>query len=274
MPPISPGTPGASGSRGAPGAPTPKPATQAKRRGHASPSSNAQPTGAADTGADQPVDLARYERPSVTVDIVILTVRQPRLEVLLVQRGKPPYKGMWAIPGGFVGPDETLEAAARRELEEETGVRGIAVQQFQSFGDPGRDPRGWVISVAHLALAPEERLREQQVRGADDAAEAGWFAAYEPPELAFDHARILTCALDHLRQMLDYIPVAWPLLPEAFTLPQLQVVYEVLLHRRLDSSPFHKRMLAAGLLEQAPASGQMSGRGGQAFYRFRERLPG
>jgi len=266
MPPRSLGTPEASEPQGAPGESAPKPTPQTKRSGQGPPKPDAQPRGA-DTGAD----LARYERPSVTVDIVILTARQPRLEVLLVRRGKPPYEGMWAIPGGFVNPDETLEAAARRELGEETGVRGVAVQQFQAFGDPGRDPRGWVISVAHLALVPEQRLRDQRVRGADDAAEARWFAAYEPPLLAFDHAKILACALDHLREMLDCTPVARPLLPEAFTLPQLQAVYGALLNQRLDPSSFHKKMLATGILEQAPASGQASGRGGQTLYRFRER---
>jgi 8-oxo-dGTP diphosphatase len=220
----------------------------------------------ADTGAV----LSRYERPSVTVDIVILTVRQRRLEVLLVQRGRPPYAGMWAIPGGF-DPNETLEEAARRELEEETGVRGVAVQQFHAFGDPGRDPRGWVISVAHVALVPEERLREQQVRGADDAAAADWFAADEPPPLAFDHAKILACALDQLRGMLDYTPLARPLLPEAFSLSESQAIYQALLHRPLDATTFRKKMLATGLLEQAPVAGQMSGRGGQTLYRFRDR---
>ncbi len=268
---MPPGSPGAPGPKGAPtkGAPTPKPASQATRGGQAPRKPDTQTT-----GVDLPADLARYERPSVTVDIVILTVRQPRLEVLLVRRGKPPYEGMWAIPGGFVNRDETLEVAAQRELEEETGVHGVAVQQFQAFGDPGRDPRGWVISVAHVALVPQERLREQQVHGADDAAEADWFAAYEPPPLAFDHAKILACALNQLRDMLDCTPVARTLLPEVFTLPQLQAIYEALLHQRLDASAFRKKILATDILEQAPAASQTSGRGGQMLYRFRERRAG
>jgi 8-oxo-dGTP diphosphatase len=221
--------------------------------------------------AQQGADLSRYERPSVTVDIVILTVRGGRLEALLVQRGRPPFEGMWAIPGGFVNRDETLEAAAQRELKEETGVHSVHVEQFHAFGDPGRDPRGWVISVAHFALVPQEQLREQQVRGGDDAAQADWFAAYEPPPLAFDHAKVLSCALERLRSGIECTPVARTLLPEVFTLRALRAVYEALCNRALDAAVFRKKMLASGMLEQAPVAGQASGRGGRALYRFRER---
>jgi 8-oxo-dGTP diphosphatase len=178
---------------------------------------------------------------------------------------------MWAIPGGFVNPDETLEAAAQRELEEETGVHGFTVQQFQTFGDPGRDPRGWVISVAHLALVPWEKLREQRVQGADDAAQANWFAAYAPPPLAFDHAKILTSALAHLAGTLDCSPVARPLLPAAFSLRTMRSVYAVLLNHPPQAATFRKKMRASGLLEMAPAPGQERGRAGQTLYRFSER---
>lgn len=242
------------------------------------PRQGSDPPGGKDGDVDTPeqaaadsksYDASHYERPSVTVDIVILTVRAGKLDVLLVKRRHWPDEGKWAIPGGFVNPNEPLEAAACRELHEETGVRDVTPQQFHAFGDPGRDPRGWVISVAHLALVSEEMLRTQRIEGADDAAEANWFPAYELPPLAFDHAKILDRALDTVRTRLDCAPLARPLLPDHFTIGQLQEVYEALLHRPLQMTTFRSKMLASGLLEQAATAAQAAGRGGQALYRFK-----
>src|SRR5579864_8570777 len=157
----------------------------------------------------------KYERPSVTVDVVILSLRQKDLQVLLVKRRSWPYEGMWAIPGGFVNMDESLETAAKRELQEETGVQDVYLEQLYTFGDPGRDPRTRVITVVYFALLDSARL---QVRAADDAADVGWFPVYNLPELAFDHAKILEYALDRLRGKLDYTNIAFSLLPEQFTL--------------------------------------------------------
>lgn len=214
-------------------------------------------------------DASRYERPSVTVDAVILTVREGRLEVLLVKRGHWPDEGKWALPGGFVNPNEPLDVAAARELQEETGLRDVPLHQLRAFGDPGRDPRGWTISVAHMALVSDEQVRAQRIAGADDAADAAWFPAYEPPPLAFDHAHILDCALDAVRTRLDCMPLARLLLPEPFTMGQLRAVHEALLHRPIRMTIFRTKMLASGILETAPHVGQTVGRGGQALYRFK-----
>jgi len=137
-----------------------------------------------------------YPRPSVTVDMVIVT-REKRPRVLLIRRKHPPFVGKWAIPGGFVEMEETLEAAAQRELFEETTLRALKLEQLHTFGDPGRDPRGRVISVAYLAQVDPRKLKP---RAADDAAEVGWHDLMHPPPLAFDHAKILACALQRLKE--------------------------------------------------------------------------
>ena len=141
-------------------------------------------------------DASKYERPSVTVDVVMMSLRQRDLQVLLIKRRAWPYEGMWAIPGGFVNIDESLETAAKRELQEETGVQDVYLEQLYTFGDPGRDPRTRVITVVYFALLDSERL---QVRAADDAADVGWFSVYGLPPLAFDHEKILQYSLERLR---------------------------------------------------------------------------
>src|SRR5213082_1866674 len=141
-------------------------------------------------------DVNKYERPSVTVDVVMMSLRQRDLQVLLVKRRSWPYEGMWAIPGGFVNMDESLEKAAKRELQEETGVQDVYLEQLYTFGDPGRDPRTRVITVVYFALLDSERL---QVKAADDAADVCWFSVYDLPSLAFDHDKIIHYALSRLR---------------------------------------------------------------------------
>ena len=121
-------------------------------------------------------------------------------QVLLIRRRKPPFEGEWAIPGGFVDPGETLEEAARRELWEETGLQPIRLEQLRAFGQPGRDPRGWVISIAHLALLDAEEAASLRPRAASDAGDVAWFALDDPPPLAFDHAQILACARQALKE--------------------------------------------------------------------------
>ena len=132
-----------------------------------------------------------YPHPAVTTDIVIFTIRDGRLKLLLIRRGAAPFKGRWALPGGFVGIDEDLEDGARRELAEETGVSGVYLEQLYTFGAPDRDPRERVITVAYYALIPSDRL---EIRAATDAEAVGWFALDELPDLAFDHAKIVARA--------------------------------------------------------------------------------
>lgn len=202
--------------------------------------------------SEQPrYDPTQYERPSVTADVVVLALRQNALHVLLVQRRNWPYEGMWAIPGGFVEIDESLESAARRELAEETGLVGtdIPLEQLHAFGAPGRDPRMRVITVAYLALV---RAGQVEVHAASDAANAHWFPAYDPPPLAFDHDHILSCATQRLRQQVENTPAIFQLLPEAFTLSELQDAYEQVLRTQLDKRNFRRKMLSAGILIGTP----------------------
>lgn len=175
----------------------------------------------------------------VTVDVVIFTVRDDVLQVLLVQRGAQPFKDRWALPGGFIREDEPLDQAALRELEEETGVRDVYLEQLYTFGDPGRDPRGRVITVAYFALIASDR---QTLAAGTDAAAARWWPAGSPPPLAFDHREILEYAIERLRNKLEYTTVGFQLLPARFTLTQLQRVYEAILGRALDKRNFRRKM--------------------------------
>ena len=206
--------------------------------------------------------------PSVTVDVVILSLREDDLQVLLVKRGGAPFKGKWAIPGGFVEVDEPLQTAALRELEEETGVKGVYVEQLYTFGDPGRDPRGRVITVAYFALVPADSIRDP--KGGDDATEARWCSLYELPELAFDHAQILEYALQRLRNKLEYTAVGFQLLPSEFTLSELQTAYEIVLGEKLDKRNFRRRILEARVIRETRKFREGVGGRPAKLYRYRE----
>jgi 8-oxo-dGTP diphosphatase len=187
--------------------------------------------------------LSDYPRPSVTVDLVIFTIAEDDLKVLLIRRAQEPFKGRWALPGGFVEIDESLERAAARELKEEVGVRDVYLEQLYTFGDPKRDPRGRVISVSYFALVDAER---QRIVAASDAADAQWHSVFDPPKLAFDHAKILDYAVWRLRNKLEWTTVGYELLPKKFTLSELQRVYEIILQRPVDKRNFRKKILAQG----------------------------
>jgi 8-oxo-dGTP diphosphatase len=191
-----------------------------------------------------------YPHPAVTTDIVIFTIREEQLKLLLIKRGGAPFKGKWALPGGFVGPDEDLEESAMRELEEETGVSGVYLEQLYTFGKPNRDPRERVITVAYYALIPSDRL---QLRAATDAEAVGWFAMDDLPPLAFDHKEIVAMAHKRLVAKLDYSTIAFQFMPEKFTLSELQSVYEIILGAPLDKRNFRKWVLA---LEQIKETGE------------------
>lgn len=141
-----------------------------------------------------------YPHPAVTTDVVVFAMRGDELSVLLIRRAEPPFKDSWALPGGFVNIDESLEDCARRELQEETGVSGVSLEQLHTFGEPDRDPRERVISVAYYALIPSDRT---EPRAGSDAAGASWFGVDELPTLAFDHDRIIAMARRHLEATLD-----------------------------------------------------------------------
>jgi 8-oxo-dGTP diphosphatase len=186
-----------------------------------------------------------YPRPALTVDAVVFGFDDQDLKVLLIQRGVAPFAGKWALPGGFVRMEEGLEAAVRRELREETGLSDVFLEQLYTFGEPGRDPRGRVVSVAYYALV---KLAEHHVLAATDASEAAWFAVADLPPLAFDHEKIVEAARRRLRGKVRYQPIGFELLPRKFTLSQLQHLYETVLERELDKRNFRKKILSMGLL--------------------------
>jgi 8-oxo-dGTP diphosphatase len=202
--------------------------------------------------------------PAVTVDVVIFTLREGNLQALLVKRKYEPFANQWAIPGGFVQVNESLEEAARRELEEETGVRDVYLEQLYTFGAVKRDPRGRVITVAYVALVPFTA-----VRGGTDASEARWWAVHEVPQLAFDHSEILRYALKRLRYKLEYSAVGFQLLPEKFTLTELQQAYEIILGETLDKRNFRRKILEANVIEEAGVRREREGRPAR-LYRFRD----
>lgn len=188
-----------------------------------------------------------YAHPAVTTDIVIFTIRQEELKVLLIKRALPPHQGEWALPGGFVNLDEGLEEGARRELEEETGVSGVYLEQLYTFGQPDRDPRERVITVAYYALIPTDTI---EIRAATDAEGVSWFGMQELPELAFDHREILDKAHRRLVDKLEYSTIAFQFMPKEFTLPELQLVYELILGESLDKRNFRKRILGLGVVKE------------------------
>ena len=183
----------------------------------------------------------KYPHPSVTTDCVIFGFDGVKLKVLLVERGMAPYKGRWAFPGGFLNMDESAEEGALRELKEETGLEGAYIRQFHTFSAPQRDPRERVITIAYYAL-----VKMQEVKGGDDASDARWFALDEMPPLAFDHDQILRKAEKTLRQQIHFEPVGFELLPEKFTIKQLQNLYEAILDMRFDRRNFYNKMRRPG----------------------------
>jgi len=186
-----------------------------------------------------------YPRPALTVDCVVFGYDEGDLKVLLIERELEPFAGHWALPGGFVHVDETLEDAARRELEEETGVKDLYLEQLYTFGELERDPRERVVTVAYYALV---KLSEHTVRAATDARSAAWFSCWDVPPLAFDHDRILGVALERLRGKVRYEPIGFELLPRKFTLTQLQHLYETILERKLDKRNFRKKVQKLDIL--------------------------
>jgi 8-oxo-dGTP diphosphatase len=195
-----------------------------------------------------------YEYPAhyVSVDPVVIGCTSTRdtcdVKMLLVERREKPFQGKWALPGGFVKPAESLEAAAARELREETGITDAFLEQLYTFGQPRRDPRGRVITVAYMALIDRGGV---QLRAGTDAARAEWFDLDALPPLAFDHAEIVARAIDRLRSKIRYEPIGFNLLPPTFTMAQLHALYEALLERELDLPNFRRAITRMDLLREA-----------------------
>jgi 8-oxo-dGTP diphosphatase len=206
-----------------------------------------------------------YPRSALTVDCVVFGLDDEDLKVLLIQRDLPPFEGRWALPGGFVRVEETLEEAAQRELAEETGIRKVFLEQLYTFGAVDRDPRERVVTVAYYGLV---NLRGHDLKATTDARSAAWFALDDTPPLAFDHERILQTAHDRLKGKVRYQPIGFELLPEKFTLRQLQHLYEKVLDRELDKRNFRKKILGMGVLEELDEVEQDVAHRAARLYRF------
>lgn len=214
-----------------------------------------------------------YARPALTVDCVVFgrqasEAQDAALKVLLVQRDLTPFKGKWALPGGFVHMNETLEQAALRQLGEETGVSRMFLEQLYTFGALKRDPRERMVSVAYFALV---NLSDHRVAAATDARQAAWVAVAEVPTLAFDHQEILKIALQRLRGKVRYEPIGFELLPRKFTLTQLQRLYEAILETVLDKRNFRKKIHSMGVLVETDEVEQDVAHRAARLYKFDER---
>jgi 8-oxo-dGTP diphosphatase len=210
----------------------------------------------------------QHARPAVTVDCVVFGLDDEDLKVLLIQRDIEPFAGRWALPGGFVKMDETLEESALRELREETGLTKVFLEQLYTFGNPGRDPRERVVTVAYYALV---KLLDHKVQAATDARNAAWFAVDDLPKLCFDHDEILTTALKRLQGKVRYQPIGFELLPPKFSLTQLQRMYEIILERELDKRNFRKKVLSLDILQELDEVEQDVAHRAARLYRFDER---
>lgn len=215
-----------------------------------------------------------YEQPLVTVDVVILTLRSDQLQVLLMKRGADPFRGAWALPGGYIHPEEDvdLDAAARRILLAKAGIKTPYLEQLQGFGNARRDPRGWTVTFAYFALIASETLVLKQGANAEEVA--WWEVAGRRVQatLAFDHAEILAGAVSRLRNKVEYTSLPVHLLPSKFTLPDLQRVYEQILGRHMDKSAFRKRMVEADFLEPVPGEKRLASNRPAQLYRIKRGL--
>jgi 8-oxo-dGTP diphosphatase len=219
-------------------------------------------------GKDLKEDLSNYnsdayEKPSITVDVCICTIKNNQLEVLVIKRKHPPFKGEWAIPGGFLEPskNETLEETAARELREETNLKNIYTEQLKTYGDPGRDPRTRVVTVVYFALLPYSVLKNRIIEARDDAEDYKWVPLRKLPKLAFDHKKILKDLLIRLMGKINYTNIAFSLLPKYFTWAELQKVFEIILGRSLTAPNFRRKIEALHHLEKVKfKKGQVIGR--------------
>jgi 8-oxo-dGTP diphosphatase len=217
------------------------------------------------------VDEHEYERPFVSVDVAILALRNDRLHVVLMKRGAEPFRGAWALPGGYIHTDEDadLEVAARRILRQKAGIDTPYLEQLQGFGNARRDPRGWSVTFAYFALIAADGLVLREGANAEDVAWRDIRGDRVDAALAFDHAEILAAAVARLRNKVEYTSLPVHLLPEKFTLPDLQRVYEQILGRRMDKSAFRKRIAEADFLEPVPGEKRPASNRPAQIYRLK-----
>lgn len=213
-------------------------------------------------------DVNKYDKPSVAVDVLLFTIEENQLSVLLVKRNEEPFKDSWALPGGFVRIDEDLDTAAARELNEESGVSDVYLEQLYTFGKPNRDPRTRVISVTYMALATRTNWG---LKASGDASEAKLFPVSDLPKLSFDHKDIFEYGLERLRSKIGYTNIVFGLLPDQFTLTDLQKVHEVILNKQIDKRNFRKKILSTDLL--SPVGKKSSGGAYRPaeLYRFKKK---
>ena len=210
--------------------------------------------------APEGYDASKYDRPSVATDIVIMAYRESRLEVLLIQRKNDPYKGQWALPGGFVEMDESVETSAQREAKEETGMSDLKLIQVGVFGSPDRDPRTRVISSAFMTLV---RPYKAKARAGDDAASVGWFPVKRPPELAFDHKEIILKSRERLREIAVLTPRLFDLLPRKFSRDDFRQLCREVMGRRYDAGGFYESMRRnPGFIQEG------TGPSGEVYYHY------
>lgn len=213
-------------------------------------------------------ELDKFQKPSVATDVLLFTVLEGQLKIMLIKRDLDPFKGSWALPGGFVRIDESLEDAAMRELKEESNVDDVYLEQLFTFGDPRRDPRSRVITVTYLALADSTNWN---LKSTGDASEAKLFDTDKLPKLAFDHKKIIDYGIERLRSKIGYSNIVMGLLPENFTLTELQRKHEVILGTSIDKRNFRKKILSTGILLATGKKSDGKAHRPAAYYKFKER---
>lgn len=214
-------------------------------------------------------DWKSYDKPAVTVDIVIFTVENNDLKVLLVQRAIEPAKGLWNLPGGFVRIEESLEDAAKRVLHDKTGVENIYLEQLYTFGNPKRDSRGRVITVSYIALV---NINNIKLNPSAEVSDAKLFSIKKLPTLAFDHKEILDYALKRLKWKFEYTAVAFSLMEKKFTLSELQKIYETIFNKEFDKRNFVKKILSLDILNKEEIKKDVSHRPPR-LYSLKKNIP-
>jgi 8-oxo-dGTP diphosphatase len=208
-----------------------------------------------------------YEQPGITVDLAVFTVNNNKLKVMLVKRAEDPFRENWSLPGGFLLHSESLEEAAQRVLREKTGVQNVYMEQLYTFGDPKRDPRSRVITVAYFALIPWKELDKPESK---KVAGLTWASVDSLPKLAFDHKEILNYAVKRLRAKASYSNIVYGLMPKHFRLSELQSMYEIIINDKLDKRNFRKQMLATGLLEETGKKDSSGAHRPAMLYQFKK----